>query len=189
MCYLFVNLACAVQTLLRTPNWRPRFKYYHWWVCISFESCLTNHVWLGKNTDIIIIKWLICVFLRALSFLGMSMCLALMFISSWYYAIVAMCIAGMIYKYIEYQGYFKHFSLNSLKQCEYHQRVSGHICILPNFLPACVSERKRNGEMGFGVYHSVPLDMLCFGWKLDLHTPKTGGLFHYDVKQGQSVCI
>uniref|UniRef100_A0A8C4GM41 Solute carrier family 12 member 4 n=1 Tax=Dicentrarchus labrax TaxID=13489 RepID=A0A8C4GM41_DICLA len=41
---------------------------------------------------------------RALSFLGMSMCLALMFISSWYYAIVAMGIAGMIYKYIEYQG-------------------------------------------------------------------------------------
>uniref|UniRef100_A0A665X7K6 Solute carrier family 12 member 4 n=1 Tax=Echeneis naucrates TaxID=173247 RepID=A0A665X7K6_ECHNA len=70
MCYLFVNLACAVQTLLRTPNWRPRFKYYHW----------------------------------ALSFLGMSMCVALMFISSWYYAIVAMGIAGMIYKYIEYQG-------------------------------------------------------------------------------------
>ena len=33
------------------------------------------------------------------------MCLALMFISSWYYAIVAMGIAGMIYKYIEYQGY------------------------------------------------------------------------------------
>lgn len=70
MCYLFVNLACAVQTLLRTPNWRPRFRYYHW----------------------------------TLSFLGMSMCLALMFISSWYYAIVAMGIAGMIYKYIEYQG-------------------------------------------------------------------------------------
>uniref|UniRef100_A0A8C4HB61 Solute carrier family 12 member 7b n=1 Tax=Dicentrarchus labrax TaxID=13489 RepID=A0A8C4HB61_DICLA len=71
MCYLFVNLACAVQTLLRTPNWRPRFKYYHW----------------------------------ALSFLGMSLCLALMFISSWYYAIVAMVIAGCIYKYIEYRGY------------------------------------------------------------------------------------
>ncbi|KAG7525845.1 solute carrier family 12 member 7-like isoform X6 [Solea senegalensis] len=70
MCYLFVNLACAVQTLLRTPNWRPRFKYYHW----------------------------------ALSFLGMSLCLAIMFISSWYYAIVAMAIAGCIYKYIEYRG-------------------------------------------------------------------------------------
>uniref|UniRef100_H3CTP3 Solute carrier family 12 member 7 n=1 Tax=Tetraodon nigroviridis TaxID=99883 RepID=H3CTP3_TETNG len=70
MCYLFVNLACAVQTLLRTPNWRPRFKYYHW----------------------------------TLSFLGMSLCLALMFISSWYYAIVAMAIASCIYKYIEYRG-------------------------------------------------------------------------------------
>ncbi|XP_041417026.1 solute carrier family 12 member 4 isoform X2 [Xenopus laevis] len=70
MCYLFVNLACAVQTLLRTPNWRPRFKYYHW----------------------------------ALSFFGMSICLALMFICSWYYALIAILIAGMIYKYIEYQG-------------------------------------------------------------------------------------
>ncbi|MGH0135854.1 UNVERIFIED_CONTAM: hypothetical protein FKN15_023392, partial [Acipenser sinensis] len=29
MCYMFVNLACAVQTLLCTPNWRPRFKFYH----------------------------------------------------------------------------------------------------------------------------------------------------------------
>ncbi|KAL4624343.1 solute carrier family 12 member 5 [Arapaima gigas] len=70
MCYMFVNLACAVQTLLRTPNWRPRFKFYHW----------------------------------ALSFLGMSLCLSLMFICSWYYAIIAMAIAGCIYKYIEFRG-------------------------------------------------------------------------------------
>ncbi|XP_039609143.1 solute carrier family 12 member 7 isoform X2 [Polypterus senegalus] len=70
MCYMFVNLACAVQTLLRTPNWRPRFKFYHW----------------------------------TLSFLGMTLCLALMFISSWYYALVAILIAGCIYKYIEYRG-------------------------------------------------------------------------------------
>uniref|UniRef100_A0A674NPB2 Solute carrier family 12 member 5a n=1 Tax=Takifugu rubripes TaxID=31033 RepID=A0A674NPB2_TAKRU len=70
MCYMFVNLACALQTLLRTPNWRPRFKFYHW----------------------------------TLSFLGMSLCLTLMFLCSWYYAIVAMVIAGSIYKYIEFAG-------------------------------------------------------------------------------------
>ncbi|CAJ0918542.1 unnamed protein product [Ranitomeya imitator] len=70
MCYLFVNLACGLQTLLRSPNWRPRFQYYHW----------------------------------TLSFLGMALCLALMFISSWYYALISMVIAGMIYKYIEYHG-------------------------------------------------------------------------------------
>uniref|UniRef100_A0A6I8Q6F0 Solute carrier family 12 member 5 n=1 Tax=Xenopus tropicalis TaxID=8364 RepID=A0A6I8Q6F0_XENTR len=39
-----------------------------------------------------------------LSFLGMSLCLSLMFICSWYYALVAMSIAGLIYKYIEYRG-------------------------------------------------------------------------------------
>lgn len=40
MCYLFVNLACAVQTLLRTPNWRPRFRYYHWWVSLLCSGFL-----------------------------------------------------------------------------------------------------------------------------------------------------
>ncbi|KAF4086103.1 hypothetical protein AMELA_G00102940 [Ameiurus melas] len=70
MCYLFVNLACAIQTLLRTPNWRPRFKFYHW----------------------------------SLSVLGMTLCLSLMFVSSWYYALVTILIAGCIYKYIEYRG-------------------------------------------------------------------------------------
>ncbi|XP_033625955.1 solute carrier family 12 member 4-like isoform X2 [Asterias rubens] len=70
MCYMFVNLACALQTLLKTPNWRPRFKWYHW----------------------------------SLSFLGMVMCLALMFISSWYYALAAIALAFFIYKVIEYHG-------------------------------------------------------------------------------------
>lgn len=41
---------------------------------------------------------------RALSFLGMSLCLSLMFICSWYYAIVAMGIATCFYKYIEFCG-------------------------------------------------------------------------------------
>ncbi|XP_015584917.1 solute carrier family 12 member 4 isoform X4 [Cephus cinctus] len=70
MCYGFVNLACALQTLLRTPNWRPRFKYYHW----------------------------------SLSFIGLALCIAIMFMTSWYYALLAMGMAGCIYKYIEYRG-------------------------------------------------------------------------------------
>ncbi|XP_066247243.1 solute carrier family 12 member 6 isoform X1 [Euwallacea similis] len=70
MCYGFVNLACAVQTLLRTPNWRPRFKYYHW----------------------------------ILSVIGLTLCISVMFMSSWYLALVAMGMAGVIYKYIEYRG-------------------------------------------------------------------------------------
>ncbi|XP_067137422.1 LOW QUALITY PROTEIN: solute carrier family 12 member 6-like [Centruroides vittatus] len=70
MCYMFVNLACTLQSLLRAPNWRPRFRYYHW----------------------------------SLSLLGVGLCLVVMFLSSWYYALAAMVIAGCIYKYIEYRG-------------------------------------------------------------------------------------
>lgn len=70
MCYMFVNLACTLQSLLKTPSWRPRFRCYHWTV----------------------------------SLLGVLLCLAVMFISSWYYALASMAIAGLIYKYIEYRG-------------------------------------------------------------------------------------
>ena len=66
----FVNLACVLQILLRTPSWRPRFKYYHW----------------------------------AASLLGMIMCIALMFICSWLYALIALALAAFVYKYIEYKG-------------------------------------------------------------------------------------
>ena len=48
--------------------------------------------------------WMTTRFPRTLSFLVMSLCLALMFICSWYYALFAMLIAGCIYKYIEYRG-------------------------------------------------------------------------------------
>ncbi|CAG5105787.1 Oidioi.mRNA.OKI2018_I69.chr1.g2453.t2.cds [Oikopleura dioica] len=70
MCYMFVNLACVLQILLRTPSWRPRFRYYHWAASLS----------------------------------GMIMCIVLMFICSWVYALVALSLAALVYKYIEYKG-------------------------------------------------------------------------------------
>ncbi|XP_065827831.1 solute carrier family 12 member 6-like [Oscarella lobularis] len=70
MCYGFVNLACTLQSLLKTPNWRPRFRYYHW----------------------------------VLSLTGVCLCVVLMFISSWYYALAAIALAIIVYKYIEYRG-------------------------------------------------------------------------------------
>uniref|UniRef100_A0A6B2E4U6 Putative amino acid transporter n=1 Tax=Phlebotomus kandelakii TaxID=1109342 RepID=A0A6B2E4U6_9DIPT len=70
MCYGFVNLACFLQTILRTPNWRPRFKYYHW----------------------------------SLSLIGLALCVSVMFMTSWYFALIAMGMAVLIYKYIEYRG-------------------------------------------------------------------------------------
>ncbi|CAF1157859.1 unnamed protein product, partial [Didymodactylos carnosus] len=70
MCYGFVNLACALQTILKSPSWRPRFRFYHW----------------------------------LLSLIGLFLCITIMFIASWYFALIAMLIALVIYKYIEYKG-------------------------------------------------------------------------------------
>jgi len=41
---------------------------------------------------------------RTLSFTGLALCIAVMFMSSWYFALVALGMAGVIYKYIEYRG-------------------------------------------------------------------------------------
>ncbi|CAM4750181.1 unnamed protein product [Rotaria magnacalcarata] len=70
LCYGFVNLACALQTILKAPSWRPRFRFYHW----------------------------------ILSLMGVLLCISIMFIASWYFALVAMVIAIVIYKFIEYKG-------------------------------------------------------------------------------------
>ena len=70
MCYMFVNFACTLQSFLKAPNWRPRFRYYHW----------------------------------STSLLGGLLCLTIMFLTSWYYALAALVVAIIIYKYIEYRG-------------------------------------------------------------------------------------
>ncbi|CAL2039991.1 unnamed protein product [Caenorhabditis brenneri] len=70
MCYLGVNAACALQSLLKSPGWRPGFKYFHW----------------------------------SLSMIGAILCVAVMFISAWHFALFAIFIGAGVYKYIEYAG-------------------------------------------------------------------------------------
>ena len=41
---------------------------------------------------------------RFLSLLGVLLCISIMFIASWYFALVAMLVAIVIYKFIEYKG-------------------------------------------------------------------------------------
>ncbi|PAV81123.1 hypothetical protein WR25_22373 [Diploscapter pachys] len=70
MCYLGVNAACALQSLLKSPGWRPGFRHYHW----------------------------------SLSFIGAILCVAVMFISAWHFALIAIFVGVAVYKYIEYAG-------------------------------------------------------------------------------------
>uniref|UniRef100_A0A8L8K8D3 Solute carrier family 12 member 6 n=1 Tax=Heligmosomoides polygyrus TaxID=6339 RepID=A0A8L8K8D3_HELPZ len=70
MCYLGVNAACALQSLLKSPGWRPSFRYFHW----------------------------------SLSMFGALLCIAVMFISAWHFALIAIFIGAAVYKYIEYAG-------------------------------------------------------------------------------------
>jgi potassium/chloride transporter 4/5/6 len=70
ICYMFVNVACTLQSLLRAPNWRPRFRFYHW----------------------------------STSLVGALLCIIIMFMISWYYALVAVIIALVLYKYIQFRG-------------------------------------------------------------------------------------
>jgi potassium/chloride transporter 4/5/6 len=47
MCYCGVNTACALQSILKAPSWRPSFRYYHWWVRWApsrTHSCVQDNV-------------------------------------------------------------------------------------------------------------------------------------------------
>ena len=88
MCYCFVNVACALLTLLKTPNWRPSFKFYHWSVELLDIRAKTLNPVLP----------------RSLSILGAICCVSIMFMASWYFALIAVGISLIIYKYIEFQG-------------------------------------------------------------------------------------
>jgi hypothetical protein len=37
MSYAFVNIVCAMLSLLHSPNWDPDFAFYHW--SVSALSC------------------------------------------------------------------------------------------------------------------------------------------------------
>lgn len=32
--YAYINLACAVSTLIGAPGWRPRYRGYHWTISL-----------------------------------------------------------------------------------------------------------------------------------------------------------
>lgn len=45
-----------------------------------------------------------CYYNRSLSLIGLTLCMSIMFMTSWYFALIAMGMAVLIYKYIEYRG-------------------------------------------------------------------------------------
>mmetsp|Transcript_69726 Transcript_69726/g.220759 ORF Transcript_69726/g.220759 Transcript_69726/m.220759 type:complete len:1075 (+) Transcript_69726:77-3301(+) len=70
MCYFGVNFSCFLLDIMDSPNWRPRWKFYHW----------------------------------TLAGLGGGLCLAIMFLISWIFSVVAIAVAFIIYWYVSVYG-------------------------------------------------------------------------------------
>uniref|UniRef100_F1KT03 Sodium/chloride cotransporter 3 n=1 Tax=Ascaris suum TaxID=6253 RepID=F1KT03_ASCSU len=59
MCYAFVNLICCLHSLLGAPNWRPRFKYYHWSLSLIGTS-LCFFIMFSTHWDYAIVSSALC---------------------------------------------------------------------------------------------------------------------------------
>ncbi|PAV74313.1 hypothetical protein WR25_23562 [Diploscapter pachys] len=59
MCYGFVNIVCAMHSLMGAPNWRPRFKYYHWSLSM-LGAFLCLFIMFSTHWDYSIIAILLC---------------------------------------------------------------------------------------------------------------------------------
>ncbi|VDL65422.1 unnamed protein product [Nippostrongylus brasiliensis] len=60
MCYAFVNIICTLHSLLGAPNWRPRFKYYHWFLSLLGAS-LCFFIMFSTHWDYALVSMLLCV--------------------------------------------------------------------------------------------------------------------------------
>uniref|UniRef100_A0A8R1DN24 Uncharacterized protein n=1 Tax=Caenorhabditis japonica TaxID=281687 RepID=A0A8R1DN24_CAEJA len=59
MCYAFVNIICTLHSLLGAPNWRPRFKYYHWFLSL-LGAVLCFFIMFSTHWDYSIVACLLC---------------------------------------------------------------------------------------------------------------------------------
>ncbi|CAJ0931424.1 unnamed protein product, partial [Mesorhabditis belari] len=59
MCYGFVNIICALHSILGAPNWRPRFKYYHWLLSLT-GAFLCFFIMFSTHWDYAIISCVLC---------------------------------------------------------------------------------------------------------------------------------
>lgn len=91
------------------------YIFYCWsWFLIFLKISYIINNWCDFFLVVVLIRksknvvqnfeWIVFVF-RTLSFIGVCLCIALMFISRWYYALAALAVAAFIYKYIEFMGW------------------------------------------------------------------------------------
>uniref|UniRef100_A0A915PLX0 Uncharacterized protein n=1 Tax=Setaria digitata TaxID=48799 RepID=A0A915PLX0_9BILA len=59
MCYAFVNLICALHSLLGAPNWRPRFKFYHWSLAL-LGAGLCFFIMFSTHWDYAVVSCVLC---------------------------------------------------------------------------------------------------------------------------------
>ncbi|CAI5448008.1 unnamed protein product [Caenorhabditis angaria] len=59
MCYAFVNIICTLHSLLGAPNWRPRFKYYHWFLSL-LGAVLCFFIMFSTHWDYATVACLLC---------------------------------------------------------------------------------------------------------------------------------
>ncbi|KHJ45571.1 amino acid permease [Trichuris suis] len=60
MCYCFINIVCTLQTLLKAPNWRPRFRFYHWSLSL-IGAILAFFIMIATHWEYAIIVIVMCI--------------------------------------------------------------------------------------------------------------------------------
>ncbi|EFO27972.2 hypothetical protein LOAG_00512 [Loa loa] len=59
MCYAFINVICAMHSIVKAPNWRPRYRYYHWSLAL-LGAFLCFFIMFTTHWDYAIVSCLLC---------------------------------------------------------------------------------------------------------------------------------
>ncbi|KAK0422326.1 hypothetical protein QR680_007506 [Steinernema hermaphroditum] len=59
MCYAFVNAICVLHSVLGAPNWRPRFRLYHWTLS-ALGAFLCLFIMFSTHWDYAVVSCVLC---------------------------------------------------------------------------------------------------------------------------------
>ena len=97
--HVLLDVVRMYQLGLRSPDFAQDTQLETPFQILSLVSASS----LGFPQDLLTYRF-IPSFQRSLSLLGAALCVAVMFMSDWFYALIAIGLASVLYKYIEYRG-------------------------------------------------------------------------------------
>ena len=146
-------------------------------VCVCLYVCMSVCVYVRLSVCMSVCVC-VCGVRRAVSLCGSVLCVALLFLTCWFYALPALCMAAMLYKYVQFCGSVRPPKPSPPQPPTRLYWFPPLITPPPPFPLSLLSDptaRPPSGVRGCGGCSSAPPAWRCSAWRGSREPPAAGG--------------